>query len=134
MKNTKQFLLAVSLLATALTLQANPETPKAKCECRDGKPCACGDACTCDNTPAKAENAPAANQHPLKGVVVDVVAAKGMLVVKHEEIPGVMKAMTMGFKVDETALKTVKKGDALTGLMSRQADGWHLDRIEVKAP
>ena len=46
------------------------------------------------------EPAPATVGHPLKGVVLDVLADKSALLVKHEEIPGVMKAMTMLLKVD----------------------------------
>ena len=50
--------------------------------------------------------------------------------VKHEEIPGVMRAMTMMFKVDEATLKTFKPGDALTGLMSRQGNTWVLEDVK----
>jgi Cu/Ag efflux protein CusF len=54
--------------------------------------------------------------------------------VKHEEIPGVMRAMTMMFKVDATALKAFKAGDTITGLMSRQAAGWVLEEVKPAAP
>jgi Cu/Ag efflux protein CusF len=83
-------------------------------------------------TPAAAPAAP--KRHPLRGVITSVVADKSAFMVKHEEIPGVMRAMTMMFKVDATALKTFKVGDAVTGLMSRQATGWVLEEVKPAAP
>ena len=91
-------------------------------------------ACACGDTPAvvvSEKDAPA--RHPLKGVVVDVLADKSALLVKHEEIPGVMKAMTMLIKVDEAALKAVKKGDAITGRLTGKPDGWWLEAVAVVA-
>jgi Cu/Ag efflux protein CusF len=49
--------------------------------------------------------------------------------VKHEEIPGFMRAMTMMFKVDAATLKSAKKGDAVTGMMSRRGDDWVLEDV-----
>src|SRR5690606_26619627 len=66
-------------------------------------------------------------RHPLKGVVVDVMAERSALLVKHEEIPGVMKAMTMLLKVDAAALEAVKAGDAVTGKLVRKTGGWWLE-------
>ena len=81
--------------------------------------------------PATSAAAPAApKRHPLRGVITSVVADKSAFMVKHEEIPGVMRAMTMMFKVDATALKTFKAGDALTGLMSRQGNTWVLEDVK----
>lgn len=54
--------------------------------------------------------------------------------VKHEEIPGVMRAMTMMFRVDEATLKSVQKGQSITAMMSRQADEWWLHDVKVVAP
>jgi Cu/Ag efflux protein CusF len=93
-------------------------------------------ACACSETaavavPVSEKDAPA--RHPLKGVVVDVLADKSALLVKHEEIPGVMKAMTMLLKVDEAALKAVKKNDAITGQLTRKSDGWWLEAVSVVA-
>lgn len=84
--------------------------------------------------PAASTEAPAAaKRHPLRGVITSVLADKSALMVKHEEIPGVMHAMTMMFKVDEAALKTFKVGDAITGLMSRQPTGWTLEDVKPAA-
>ena len=82
----------------------------------------------------KSADAPAVIQrHPLRGVVTAVVADQSALRIKHEEIPGVMRAMTMQFKVDAATLKAAKVGDAITGLMSRQGDVWVLEEAKVSA-
>lgn len=75
--------------------------------------------------------APAPVGHSLKGVIIDVLADKSSLLVKHEEIPGVMKAMTMLLKVDADTLKSsaAKKGTEITGLLVRKTDGWWLEGI-----
>ncbi len=82
---------------------------------------------------APAEKA-AAPLHPLKGVVVDVMASRQALMVKHEEIPGVMRAMTMMFRVEPEILDAVKKGDSIKGLMGRdEHNRWILRDVEVVA-
>lgn len=76
----------------------------------------------------------AAQMHPLKGVVVEVMADKSALLVKHEEIPGVMRAMTMMFLVDADTLGRVKKGDVITGQMGRDENKkWILRDVKVAA-
>ena len=72
-------------------------------------------------------------RHPLKGVVTGILADRSALLVKHEAIPGVMRAMTMMFKVDAATLKNAKEGQAITGLMSRQGDAWVLEEVKVVA-
>lgn len=52
--------------------------------------------------------------YPLKGVVVSVDPAAGQVIVRHEEIPGYMDAMTMPFKVAEPKmLDELKPGDEI---------------------
>jgi Cu/Ag efflux protein CusF len=72
--------------------------------------------------------------HPLKGVVMGILPEKTALLVKHEEVPGVMRAMTMMFKVEPAVLEKVKRGDAITARMSRRHDGWWLTEVEVQPP
>jgi Cu/Ag efflux protein CusF len=85
-------------------------------------------------TPPAAAEAPAApKRHPLRGVITSVIADKSAFMVKHEEIPGVMRAMTMLFKVDEATFKAFKVGDALTGLMFRQGNTWVLEEVKPAA-
>ena len=88
--------------------------------------------CTC-SAPAATVSTPAdaPKRYPLKGLVVDVLADKSALLVKHEEVPGVMKAMTMLLQVDADTLKSpaATKGAAITGLLVRKADGWWLEEV-----
>ncbi|MFH1498112.1 MAG: copper-binding protein [Verrucomicrobiota bacterium] len=108
-------------LPIILTLLLAPLTGLA-CECaHDSQPVTLA---TTAATPTASDEQPAG--HPLKGVVVKVVAERSALLVKHEEIPGVMKAMTMLLKVDATALESVKADQAVTGILVKKDDGWWL--------
>lgn len=116
----------VLLLTTALS--AAERSPACDCgrECgKDGAACCCATA---------AAEKPAAPSHPLKGVVKSLMPEKTALLVKHEEVPGVMRAMTMMFKVDPAVLATVKPGDAIEARMSRRDDGWWLHEVKVGPP
>lgn len=133
-------LFALTLAALApLTLRAAAEKPAAKncgCACCKGKAVCCCN--TDDATPASpaAANpsaptaAPEIKRYALRGVVVAVDADKSALRVKHEEIPGFMRAMTMQFKVDAPTLAAAKVGAALTGQMSRQGKDWVLEAVK----
>ena len=79
---------------------------------------------------AAEKTAEAPKRHALRGVITGVVAEKSAIMVKHEEIPGVMRAMTMMFKVDDATLKAFKVGDAITGQMSRQGSNWVLEAVK----
>ena len=80
---------------------------------------------------AAAENV---KRHPLRGVITAVYPERASIMVKHEEIPGVMRAMTMLFRVDEATLKSLQKGQTITAMMSRQADEWWLHDVKVVVP
>lgn len=70
--------------------------------------------------------------HPLTGLVVSVQKEKGLLIVKHDEIPGKMEAMTMPFSVtDASELSMLHKGDRISADFSIQANGAVLDNIKV---
>lgn len=69
-------------------------------------------------------------RHPLKGVIVDVYPERKALLVKHEEIPGVMRAMTMLLKAGEEDLKAGKKGLSITGYLVRRDDGWWIEQVQ----
>jgi Cu/Ag efflux protein CusF len=69
--------------------------------------------------------------HPLKGVIVDILPARSALLVKHEEIPGYMKAMTMLLKVDVATLQSAAKGQAITATLVKRADGFWLEDVKV---
>jgi Cu/Ag efflux protein CusF len=72
-------------------------------------------------------------RHPLRGVITAVYAERSAIMVKHEEIPGVMRAMTMLFKVEAATLKAAQKGQTITGMMSRQGDDWWLHDVKTVA-
>jgi len=79
---------------------------------------------------AAKKSADPAQRHPLRGVITAVDAERSVLTVKHEAIPGVMRAMTMLFRVDAATIKTAKPGQAITALMSRQRDEWWLHEVK----
>lgn len=83
--------------------------------------------------PASADK-PATASHPLSGIVVEVRRERSALLVKHEEIPGVMRAMTMLLKVDGPVLDQVKAGDTIKAKLSRRDDAWWLHAVTVVPP
>ena len=119
----KTYWLRFLLLALA-TVAAGRAEPDCPCECAAAKPVA-------SIKPVAAANEKAPARHPLRGVVVEVLADKSALLVKHEAIPGVMKAMTMLMKVDTAALTVVQKGSRITGLLVKRADGWWLEAVQL---
>jgi Cu/Ag efflux protein CusF len=132
--------LALALAALApITLRAAAEKTTDKncgCACCKGKAvCCCNTEAAAPASPAAAApSAPAAapeiKRYALRGVVVAVDADKSALRVKHEEIPGFMRAMTMQFKVDAPTLAAAKVGATLTGQMSRQGKDWVLEAVK----
>ncbi|MBI2515580.1 MAG: copper-binding protein [Opitutae bacterium] len=134
MKNISRIssLLTVLLLALSFPSLRADEKSCDQCACPD---CKGKSACCChDEKPADAGKKSAdAERHPLKGVIVDVYAAKGALMVKHEEIPGYMMAMTMLFKVDEVTLRTAKKGDAITATLVERDGEYYLEDVKPAA-
>jgi protein SCO1/2 len=78
---------------------------------------------------------PGARMFPLTGVVVEVLADRQALLVKHDDIPGVMPPMTMRFYVEADVLARVKKGDAISAQTTRTREGrWILREVEVVPP
>ena len=73
---------------------------------------------------------PAAQYPTLHGVIQEVRTEQGSLLVKHEEIPGVMMAMTMPFKVSAETLKAAKKDQAITASVVRRPDGLWLEDVK----
>ena len=130
--------LALAALAPITLRAAAEKTADKNCGCA----CCKGKAVCCCNTEAAAPASPAAaapsapaaapeiKRYALRGVVVAVDADKSALRVKHEEIPGFMRAMTMQFKVDAPTLAAAKVGVTLTGQMSRQGKDWVLEAVK----
>ena len=82
---------------------------------------------------AQLETAQSPAGHPLRGIVVAVLPEKSALLVKHEEIPGVMAAMTMLLKVDAATLATAQKGQAIAATLVKLPDGWWLRDVKAAA-
>ena len=73
--------------------------------------------------------------HALRGVIQDKLPQHEALLVAHEEIPGVMMAMTMRFQVDPRVLPLVEKGQTILGQMEqREDDKWWLFNIRLTEP
>ena len=83
-------------------------------------------ACSWGDEPPRNEK-----RYPIKGVVVAVNQQERTATIKHEDIPGYMKGMTMDFKIKNPAdLQTMKAGDLVTGtLVVDDISSW----IEVTA-
>jgi Cu/Ag efflux protein CusF len=123
--------LLLSLLTLAAALRAADEKAKnCGCDCCQGaKTCCCYTETAAADKPAVPAEQP--KSHPVKGVIMGIMTEKTALLVKHEEVPGVMRAMTMMFKVEPAVLEKVQRGDAIKALMSRRADGWWLHEVKV---
>jgi Cu/Ag efflux protein CusF len=121
----KSKILLSLLAAIAPLLAATPRN--CGCDCCKGK-----EVCCCQ-TETAATAAEVVKRHPLRGVITAVYAERSAIMVKHEAIPGVMRAMTMLFKVDAATLKFAQKGQAITGMMSRQGDDWWLHDVKTVA-
>ena len=73
-----------------------------------------------------------ARGHALRGVIRDIMPEREALLVAHEEIPGVMRAMTMMFQVDPRVIPLLKKGETILAQMERRDDGkWWLFSIKT---
>lgn len=116
MKLTHLFLILISSAIAAFASEKN-----CGCACCKGK-----EVCCCHAEEAKADAG-----HPLRGVVTKVLEERKLVMIKHEEIPGVMKAMTMAFSVPEDVWAQLKPGVALTGRMHKADKGWKLTDVKI---
>jgi Cu/Ag efflux protein CusF len=82
------------------------------------------------------EPAPASTQRfELSGTVKSVDAENGRLVVEHGDIPGLMGAMTMSYRVGPREnLKRLSAGDRVRSDVVVSESGSHLENIQVTAP
>ena len=99
--------------------------------------CGVGDTAKAEHAcPAACEkDCCAGSGHALVGEVVSVNSEERLVMVKHEEIPGVMGAMTMGFAVPEKFdLSTLKKGDQITAQMMHEDDQYLIKFIKKVDP
>jgi mono/diheme cytochrome c family protein len=74
--------------------------------------------------------APAVAEKPrLHGVIQDVLADRSSLVIKHEDIPGVM--LTMAFRVDAGTLQAAQKGQAIEGDFEAAGMNFSLSNVKL---
>ncbi len=89
-------------------------------------------ACSRAGNPA-ASDAPAASaekSYPLRGEVVSVDPARKIAVVQHEDVPGLMPAMTMEFAVSAGDASSLKKGERIRGALYPTKTGpYRLEQI-----
>lgn len=112
----------ISLLLS-LTTAAWASEKNCGCACCKGKEVCC---CHADEAAAAKDEG-----HALKGVVTKVLEERKLVMIKHEEIPGFMKAMTMAFSVPDEVWPQLKPGVALTGRMHKGEKGWKLTDVKV---
>lgn len=74
------------------------------------------------------KEAPKEKVYPIVGKILEVDSAKKWVVLDHEDIPGLMKAMRMKFEVEDAAVLDGKKvGDTLRCRLKVTVDGhYHL--------
>lgn len=86
--------------------------------------------------PTTAEAAPPASErHRMVGVVRGVDAQSGVVTIRHEEMPGFMKAMTMPFDVeDRTVLEDLQVGDEVEGTLVVTGNESRLVDLQVTKP
>ena len=122
--------LALVSILGAFTFAANNALAHCgSCGVGDSKEDAHSCAASCE------EDCCAESGDALTGEVVSVKADKHMVVVKHDEIEGVMKAMTMGFAVPEDYdLSALKKGDHIKARMVADDNGYMIKFITVVDP
>jgi protein SCO1/2 len=68
--------------------------------------------------------------YPLTGEVTSVDASRNVLIVRHDEIPGFMPAMTMEFIVSPGDVAVAKPGQKIRGQLLQSENGeWRLEQI-----
>jgi protein SCO1/2 len=88
----------------------------------------------CKDSGADRSKDPGEKEYDVCGKVVSVDAAKPVVTLDHEDIPGLMKAMEMEFEVkDPKLLEGIKAGDRVQGRLRKGESGYVLTRLEKQA-
>lgn len=76
---------------------------------------------------------PAAKQYPIKGKVVAVDVTKHTVKLNHEDIPGLMRGMTMSLDVaDARLLDGLKEGDEVQGTLKVESGKYILTELKKR--
>lgn len=79
-------------------------------------------------------HAPAERLYDIKGKVVAVDAQKSSVTLDHDDIPGLMQAMTMEFAVpDPKVLAGIAVGDSVRGRIRKDEGGYVLRSLQKHA-
>jgi protein SCO1/2 len=71
---------------------------------------------SCGPGPSEGKKADGENIYDIKGKVVAVDTKKSEVTLDHEDVPGLMKGMTMAFKVEDAKLlEGIQEGDEIEG-------------------
>jgi protein SCO1/2 len=80
--------------------------------------------CGCSRPePKTTANAAPSAFHDIRGEIVSIDRARGVLLIHHEEIPDYMPAMTMEFTAPGVDLATLHEGQHLSARMGKPVDG-----------
>jgi protein SCO1 len=70
--------------------------------------------------------------YPVQAEVISVRPQRGLIIVKHGEIPGLMPAMTMQYEVtDAKQIENLKPGDKITADLVVSEDKGRLEKITL---
>ena len=84
----------------------------------------------CTKTEGTATASDAPKTYALTGEVLSTDPERNVLVVRHDDIPGLMPAMTMEFIVSPGDVAVVKKGQRIRGqLIPSDTGDWRLEQI-----
>jgi protein SCO1/2 len=76
-----------------------------------------------NGSPSQATAKNASQRYPIRGVVMATDAASGEVTLRHNDIPGLMPAMTMPYKVvDPSALAEMHAGDTISATLLADKD------------
>ncbi len=71
-------------------------------------------------------------RYEITGKVISVDKTKKQVMLAHEDIPGLMKGMTMGFRLkDDWPLNTLAPGDHLNGVLVMDPDGEYIESVVI---
>lgn len=108
-----RILLALLCLALPATLPAADPAPR--------KPC----------LPCEEEDKNTERGYPVKGRVLGTDPERNQVLLKHDAIPGVMRAMTMPFNVDPKIVPGLKRDQVILGRIEKRGKEWWLFNIRI---
>ncbi len=77
----------------------------------------------CHGTANSPTTSPATKQYPIRGTVISTDPANGEVLLKHDDVPGLMPAMTMAYRLeDPSALSELHPGDIITATLLADHD------------